>query len=75
MKMREPHLVPLSKQSIALLEAAQALDGDQRFVFSSLYPGNRPMSENTINSALRRLGYTSGEMTAHGFRTTARYVA
>ena len=71
MKMREPHLVPLSKQSIALLEAAQALDGDQRFVFSSLYPGNRPMSENTINSALRRLGYTSGEMTAHGFRTTA----
>ena len=71
MKMREPHLVPLSIQSLGLLRAAQGLDGDQRFVFSSLYPGNRPMSENTINSALRRLGYTGAEMTAHGFRTTA----
>ena len=71
MKMREPHLVPLSKQSIALLEAARALSANQRFVFSSLYPGDRPMSENTINSALRRLGYTSSEMTAHGFRSTA----
>lgn len=71
MKMREPHLVPLSKQSIALLQAAHALSAGQRYVFSSLYPGNRPMSENTINSALRRLGYTSNEMTAHGFRATA----
>lgn len=71
MKMREAHLVPLSTQSLELLKVAQAINGDQRFVFSSLYPGNRPMSENTINSALRRLGYTSGEMTAHGFRTTA----
>lgn len=71
MKMREPHLVPLSRQSIALLESARTLSANQRFVFSSLYPGNRPMSENTINAALRRLGYTSSEMTAHGFRTTA----
>jgi len=71
MKMRVPHLVPLSKQSIALLEAAKTLSADQRYVFSSLYPGKRPMSENTINAALRRLGYTSSEMTAHGFRSTA----
>ncbi|MBA2466574.1 MAG: integrase arm-type DNA-binding domain-containing protein [Sphingomonas sp.] len=71
MKMREPHRVPLSKQSIGLLEDAQALSVNQRYVFSSLYPGNRPMSENTINSALRRLGYTGSEMTAHGFRSTA----
>ena len=71
MKMREPHLVPLSTQSVELLKAAKALSADQRYVFSSLYPGNRPMSENTINSALRRLGYTNSEMTAHGFRTTA----
>lgn len=71
MKMREPHVVPLSKQSIALLETAQALSANQRYVFSSLYPGDRPMSENTINAALRRLGYTSSEMTAHGFRATA----
>ena len=71
MKMREPHLVPLSKQAIELIKSAKALSAGQRFVFSSLYPGNRPMSENTINSALRRMGYTGSEMTAHGFRATA----
>lgn len=71
MKMRDPHRVPLSKQSIALLEAALALSSGQRFVFSSLYPGNRPMSENTINASLRRLGYSGKEMTAHGFRAMA----
>lgn len=71
MKMREPHMVPLSRQAVELLEAAQALSAGQQYVFSSLYPGNRPMSENTINSALRRLGYSGGEMTAHGFRATA----
>ena len=71
MKMREPHLVPLSEQSIGLMKSALALSAAQKYVFSSLYPGSRPMSENTINSALRRLGYTGSEMTAHGFRATA----
>ncbi|MEL1249077.1 tyrosine-type recombinase/integrase [Aurantiacibacter gilvus] len=71
MKMRDPHVVPLSKQSIALLESAKAISAGQRYVFSSLYPGNRPMSENTINAALRRLGYSGKEMTAHGFRAMA----
>jgi integrase len=71
MKMRNPHLVPLSRQSLELLESAKAISEGQRYVFSSLYPGNRPMSENTINAALRRLGYTGKEMTAHGFRSTA----
>ena len=71
MKMRDPHVVPLSKQSLALLESAKAISAGQRFVFSSLYPGNRPMSENTINAALRRLGYSGKEMTAHGFRAMA----
>lgn len=71
MKMRGPHLVPLSRQSIELLRSAKAISDGQRYVFSSLYPGNRPMSENTINAALRRLGYTGKEMTAHGFRSTA----
>lgn len=71
MKMRDPHVVPLSRQSNELLEAAHALSSDQRYVFSSLYPGNRPMSENTINAALRRLGYSGKEMTAHGFRSMA----
>ena len=63
--------MPLSKQSIALLKSAQAISAGQRYVFSSLYPGKRPMSENTINAALRRLGYSGKEMTAHGFRAMA----
>ncbi|MDC0886783.1 tyrosine-type recombinase/integrase [Altererythrobacter sp.] len=71
MKMREDHKVPLSLQSLELLTAAQPISNQQRYVFSSLYPGNRPMSENTINAALRRLGYGGQEMTAHGFRSTA----
>jgi len=71
MKMRYPHVVPLSRQALELLDSAKAISEGQRYVFSSLYPGNRPMSENTINAALRRLGYTGKEMTAHGFRSTA----
>jgi len=71
MKMRVLHVVPLSTQAIELLRSAHELSGGQQFVFSSLYPGNRPMSENTINAALRRIGYTGKEMTAHGFRAMA----
>jgi integrase len=71
MKMRQPHVVPLSRQAIEILRDAQALTGRHRYVFSSLYPGSRPMSENTINAALRRLGYGGDEMTAHGFRAMA----
>ena len=71
MKMRQPHIVPLSRQAIEILSAAQALTGRHRYVFASLYPGDRPMSENTINAALRRLGYSGDEMTAHGFRAMA----
>ena len=71
MKMCQPHIVPLSRQSIEVMSAAQALTGRHRYVFASLYPGDRPMSENTINAALRRLGYAGDEMTAHGFRAMA----
>lgn len=71
MKMRQPHMVPLSHQAIEIFRAAQALTGRHQYVFASLYPGNRPMSENTINAALRRLGYAGDEMTAHGFRAMA----
>lgn len=71
MKMRDGHVVPLSAQALKLLRSAQALSSGQRYVFSSLYPGNRPMSENTINAALRRIGYDGSEMTAHGFRAMA----
>ena len=71
MKMRQPHIVPLSRQAIEIFRAVQALTASHRYVFASLYPGNRPMSENTINAALRRLGYSGDEMTAHGFRAMA----
>lgn len=71
MKTRREHVVPLSRQAIAILKQAKALTGHYQHVFSSMYPGTRPMSENTINAALRRLGYSSAEMTAHGFRSTA----
>ena len=71
MKMRQPHLVPLSNQSLEILDCAQPLTGGQKYVFSSLHTGLRPMSENTINAALRRLGYSGSEMTAHGFRAMA----
>ncbi|TXC74068.1 tyrosine-type recombinase/integrase [Sphingorhabdus soli] len=71
MKMRQAHIVPLSKQAIEILKSAEVLSAGQQYVFSSMYPGTRPMSENTINAALRRLGYSGDEMTAHGFRAMA----
>lgn len=71
MKMRQPHLVPLSTQALEILDRAQVLSGHQKYIFSSLHTGIRPMSENTINAALRRMGYSSKEMTAHGFRAMA----
>lgn len=71
MKQRQPHHVPLSKQSIELLTQMKGLSGHCEFAFPSIRTPKNPMSENTINAALRRLGYGGDEMTAHGFRTTA----
>lgn len=71
MKMREQHIVPLSRQAVAVLRELHPLTGSGRLVFPSLRTGERPMSENTINAALRRLGYTRDEMTGHGFRSMA----
>ncbi len=71
-KMRKPHHVPLSTQAVSILRRAQSLTSrSQGFVFPSIRTSSRPMSENTLNAALRRLGYTSEEVTAHGFRATA----
>lgn len=71
MKMRKAHVVPLSRQAVELLmEIAQA-SGPSGYVFPSIRTRTRPMSENTINAGLRRLGYASDEMTAHGFRAMA----
>ena len=70
-KMRKVHLVPLSRQSIAILEDLQALTGPNGYVFPSIRSRKRPMSDNTINAGLRRLGYSTDGMTAHGFRAMA----
>ena len=71
MKMKEQHIVPLSAQAIAVLREIQPLTGTGRYVFPSERGGSRPMSENTINAALRRMGYAKEEMTGHGFRSMA----
>lgn len=69
-----PHLVPLSPQAIEALREIQPLTGHGRYVFPSLGAGGRPMSENTVNSSLRRIGFAKDEMTAHGFRSMARTI-
>lgn len=71
MKMRRPHRVPLSRQVIAMLEELHALTGHGRYLFPSFRSPRQCMSENTVNAALRRLGYSQEEMTAHGFRAMA----
>jgi integrase len=71
MKMGEQHIVPLSRQAVAIVRELHALTGRGRYVFPSLLSAERPMSDNTINAALRRLGYTSDEQTGHGFRSMA----
>lgn len=71
MKMRKAHAVPLSRQAVELFRAVHAASGPTGYVFPSIRTRARPMSENTINAGLRRLGYASDEMTAHGFRAMA----
>jgi integrase len=71
MKMRDDHIVPLSTQAVAILRELQPHTADGRYVFPSLRSGARPMSENTVNAGLRRLGYTGDEHVGHGFRSTA----
>ena len=71
MKMRDAHIVPLSRQAVAVLEELKPLTGSGRYLFPSERTNDRPMSENTVNAALRRLGYARDEMTGHGFRAMA----
>lgn len=67
-----PHIVPLAHQAVSILRDLQAETGHRSFVFPSLASPQRCMSENTVRSALRRMGYGNEDMTAHGFRATAR---
>ena len=71
MKMDEEHLVPLSRQAVAVLHELQPITGGGRYVFPSLRGAHRPISENTINVALRTMGYSGDQITAHGFRAMA----
>jgi integrase len=71
MKMKRAHRVPLAPQAIAILHDLQSLTGQGKFMFPSIRSARRCMSENTINAALRRLGFTKNEMTGHGFRSAA----
>lgn len=71
MKMREQHIVPLAKQAVAIIEELHPLTGHGKYLFPSMRTLDRPMSENTVNGALRRLGYTKDELTGHGFRSMA----
>ena len=67
-----PHFVPLAPQALAILRELHPLTGHGRYCFPGLRTSERPMSDMTINAALRRMGYASGEMSAHGFRAMAR---
>jgi len=74
MKMRQPHLVPLASQAVAILCEVRALTGQGRYVFPSARTGERPMSNNAVLAALRRMGYDKEEMSGHGFRAMARTI-
>lgn len=74
MKMDNDHIVPLSQQAVEILLSIHPLSGHGKFVFPSIRTAERCMSENTVNAALRGLGYTKEMMTAHGFRAMARTI-
>ena len=71
MKNRRPHVVPLTRQVLDILKELTQITGDARFVFPAITSKIKPMSENTVRVALRTMGYTNEQMTAHGFRTLA----
>lgn len=74
MKMKQPHIVPLSTQAVDILKALQPLTGSGKYLFPCHRSLLRCMSDNALNAALRRLGFTKDEATAHGFRASARTI-
>ena len=69
--MRNPHIVPLSRQAVAILREVRMFSGGGRWVVPQLRNPDRPMSENCITAALRAIGYSGAEMSWHGFRALA----
>jgi integrase len=74
MKLRQPHLVPLSKQAVAILRDLHRVTGNGRYVFPGHRSSKRPLSDMAMNAALRRMGYDKGKMTSHGYRAMARTI-
>lgn len=72
MKMRQPHIIPLCRQTLEILQNLEPITGSGRYLFPSARGGSRPLSENGVRTALRALGYTNEQVTPHGFRATAR---
>jgi integrase len=73
-KTNTPHIVPLSRQAVDILREVKPLTGDGRYVFPSARSADRPMSDNAILAAMRRMGIEKSEMTGHGFRAMARTI-
>lgn len=71
MKMRRPHTIPLSRQALAIIGEIEHGENFSMYLFPGMRSTKRPLSDNTINAALRRMGYEKDEMTAHGFRAMA----
>ena len=71
MKMKQPHLVPLARQTLEFLGELREISGQKKYLFPALWGGERPMSEATVLAALRRMGFSKEEMSAHGFRSMA----
>ena len=71
MKARRPHAIPLSRQVVAYLREVREFSGPTGYVFPAFHTTRKPMSENTMNQAFRRMGFTGDEVTSHGLRTTA----
>ena len=74
MKMKQPHIIPLSKQALALLQNLQLLTGQGKYVFPNPRGASRPLSENGVRVAIRTMGYDNEAMTPHGFRAMGRKI-
>ena len=72
MKMRQPHIIPLCRQTLGILQHLKPITGNGHYLFPSARGGSRPLSENGVRTALRAMGYTNEQVTPHGFRATAR---
>jgi integrase len=74
MKMKEPHIIPLASQAIAILKELQPITGRGKYVFPSARGASRPLSDNGVRTALRTLGYTNDQICPHGFRAMGRTI-